>query len=488
MGSGSGFLKKVRSMDFYKKLPTDLVESSLLGGTLSIAASLFIAFLLVAEFRSYMRSDTESIMVVDRSPHGEMLRINFNISFPALSCEYATLDVSDALGSKKLNLTKTVRKAPIDAESLAKVGYGVEDFKRPEPKYDEFPDFGDVDPYGEMDFLVPLDEASWDAHMNHYDVVIVNFFAPWCHWCQQLAPTWEAVTQVVHQKYPEADGRVRMAKVDCVATPDLCQKHQITAYPSIRIFIHGTDDVVDQVGRHNHLAYYGDRTTEALTLVADQAADAHGKKPHMHGIQNANSINQKGSGCNFSGMLLVKKVPGTLHFSARAPGHTIDYLSMNMSHHVHHLYFGNKPTKKNRMLLESKFPQYFESGWLDKMAGQAFIAENPGATYEHYLQTVLTTVEPTSSPKLKAARSINVYEYTAQSHAYDAEDHASVKVTYKMSPIQVIVSEKLKPFYHFITSVCAIAGGVFTVAGLMDSVGYNTARALKKKVDLGKQG
>jgi thiol-disulfide isomerase/thioredoxin len=187
----------------------DLVESSLLGGTLSIAASLFIAFLLVAEFRSYMRFDTESIMVVDRSPHGEMLRINFNISFPALSCEYATLDVSDALGSKKLNLTKTVRKAPIDAESLAKVGYGVEDFKRPEPKYDEFPDFGDADPYGEMDFLVPLDEASWDAHMNHYDVVIVNFFAPWCHWCQQLAPTWEAVTQVVHQKYPEADGRVR---------------------------------------------------------------------------------------------------------------------------------------------------------------------------------------------------------------------------------------------------------------------------------------
>lgn len=250
--------------------------------------------------------------------------------------------------------------------------------------------------------------------------------------------------------------RLRMAKVDCVATPDLCQKHQITAYPSIRIFIHGTDDVVDQVGRHNHLAYYGDRTTEALTLLADQAADAHGKKPHMHGIQNANSINQKGSGCNFSGMLLVKKVPGTLHFSARAPGHTIDYLSMNMSHHVHHLYFGNRPTKKNRMLLESKFPQYFESGWLDKMAGQAFIAENPGATYEHYLQTVLTTVEPTSSPKVKAARSINVYvsncraglshvvislpfftahfptfparyEYTAQSHAYDAEDHASVK-------------------------------------------------------------
>lgn len=181
----------------------DLVETSLLGGTLSIAASIFIGFLLIAEFRSYMRFESESVMVVDRSPHGEMLRVNFNISFPALSCEYATLDVSDALGSKKLNLTKTVRKAPIDAESLKKVGYGVEDFQRPEPKYDEF--FPDEDgdlPFDEADFAKPLDEASWDAHMNHYDVVIVNFFAPWCHWCQQLAPTWETVTQAVHQKYP----------------------------------------------------------------------------------------------------------------------------------------------------------------------------------------------------------------------------------------------------------------------------------------------
>ena len=285
-----------------------MVESSLLGGTLSIGASIFIAFLLIAEFRSYMRFESESVMVVDRSPHGEMLRVNFNISFPALSCEYATLDVSDALGSKKLNLTKTVRKAPIDAESLVKVGCGIEDFQRPEPKYDEFePGFDGDEPFDEADFAKPLDEASWDAHMNHYDVVIVNFFAPWCHWCQQLAPTWEAVTQVVHQKYPEADGRIRMAKVDCVANGALCQKHQITAFPSIRIFIHGTDDVVDSVGRHNHLAYYGDRTTEALTTLAEQAAEAHGKKPHMHGIQHANAINQKGSGCNFSGMLLVKK-------------------------------------------------------------------------------------------------------------------------------------------------------------------------------------
>lgn len=48
--------------------------------------------------------------------------------------------------------------------------------------------------------------------------VVVNFYAPWCPWCQRLEPTWEAVTQEVHNKYPDSDGRIRFAKV----SRDLC--------------------------------------------------------------------------------------------------------------------------------------------------------------------------------------------------------------------------------------------------------------------------
>jgi hypothetical protein len=83
-----------------------------------------------------MRVETKSDLIVDRSLHGELLRINFNISFPALSCEFATLDISDALGLKRLNLTKTVRKVPIDGESLRRSGAIMEDTKMKEPEYD----------------------------------------------------------------------------------------------------------------------------------------------------------------------------------------------------------------------------------------------------------------------------------------------------------------------------------------------------------------
>lgn len=72
-----------------------------------------------------------------------------------------------------------------------------------------------------------------------------------------------------------------------------------------------------------------------------------------------------------------------------------------------------------------------------------------------------------------------------QSHTYDAEDHAAAKFTYRMSPVQIVVSETTKPFYAFVTSICAIIGGVFTIAGILDGMVWQVNK-ISKKVELGK--
>ena len=74
------------------------------------------------------------------------------------------------------------------------------------------------------------------------------------------------------------------------------------------------------------------------------------------------------------------------------------------------------------------------------------------------------------------------------SHSYVAEGAAApaAKFSHDMSPIQIVVTERRKAFYHFVTSTCAVVGGVFTVAGILDSVVHGARVALKKKVDLGK--
>lgn len=268
------FLSRLKSVDFYKKLPSDLSEATLTGAWISILAAVMIASLLGLELFDFMSTKTHTEMVVDRSRQGELLRINFNISFPALSCEFATLDVSDALGTKRLNLTKTVRKTPIDPNMIV-TGRGGEDRQMPEPKYDD-----DVSQFQNVDITQPLRAANFDMTVRHYPIVIVNFYAPWCPWCQRLEPAWEAATKEIHDRYPESDRRIRLAKVDCTKEQALCRVHAVAGFPSIRIYRSGHDDIYVQ-GFHEHEGYVGDRTKEALVGFAESLVPSAGN-PHAY--------------------------------------------------------------------------------------------------------------------------------------------------------------------------------------------------------------
>lgn len=64
--------------------------------------------------------------------------------------------------------------------------------------------------------------------------------------------------------------------------------------------------------------------------------------------------------------------------------------------------------------------------------------------------------------------------------------HTGIFFMYDLSPMMVQLTEHRRSFAHFLTGVCAIVGGVFTVAGMLDGMLYHSARALRKKIDLGK--
>lgn len=79
-----------------------------------------------------------------------------------------------------------------------------------------------------VDISVPLSAAEFQNTLNHYPIVVINFYAPWCHWCQRLEPTWEAATKAVHDKYPDvSDGRIRFAKVMTESLMVFCSKHSV---------------------------------------------------------------------------------------------------------------------------------------------------------------------------------------------------------------------------------------------------------------------
>ena len=106
---------KLKNVDFYRKIPKDMTEGTIPGSVISLVASVVIGMLLISEISTYITPAFNTRVVVDRSLDGDLMRINFNVSFPALSCEFASVDVGDAMGLNRYNLTKTVFKRPIDS-------------------------------------------------------------------------------------------------------------------------------------------------------------------------------------------------------------------------------------------------------------------------------------------------------------------------------------------------------------------------------------
>jgi hypothetical protein len=80
-----------------------------------------------------------------------------------------------------------------------------------------------------------------------------------------------------------------------------------------------------------------------------------------------------------------------------------------------------------------------------------------------------------------------VTEHVTNIKAREGHGLPGVFIFYEMSPIKVIMSEERKSFLHFITQLCAIIGGVFTVAGLVDRILYSSLVQMEK-VQLGKLG
>ncbi len=108
--------------------------------------------------------------------------------------------------------------------------------------------------------------------------------------------------------------------------------------------------------------------------------------------------------------------------------------------------------------------------------------DSKAVSYRYFLKIVPTTYEYLDGRVVN-----NTYQYSVTRSAkvltqqsFGSSQMPGIFVTYELSPIMIKYIEKSKSFSHFLTSCCAIIGGLFTIAGMLDGFTFKYYNMYKK--------
>jgi hypothetical protein len=176
-------------------------------------------------------------------------------------------------------------------------------------------------------------------------------------------------------------------------------------------------------------------------------------------------------GCRLSGRLAVNKVAGNFHIAMgethqRGAGHIHQFnpsaiANYNVTHTINALSFGEP------------FP-----GQLNPLDRVFKAPEEGSAVYMYYVKVIPTQYQGSAAGRAGAAAGgLSTYQYSVSSQMRPAVLHGvrqnvlpGLFFVYELAPYLVTVTEARGSFLHFLTGLCAILGGVLTLARLADTL------------------
>ncbi|KAI9552295.1 hypothetical protein GHT06_022659 [Daphnia sinensis] len=374
---GSAF----KTIDAYPKTLEDFTIKTATGAIVTVFSSLIMVFLFVIEFQDFLSVSVLEQLYVDTTRIPNM-KINFDVTFPKISCSYLSVDAVDSSGEQQLGVEHNIFKQRLSLSGEA---------------------------------LQAAELESINKSHNQTQTTTEDTAIKPCNSCYG-------------------------AKEGCC---DTCAE-------------------VREAYRQKNWAFRPDEFEQCR---------------NEKNLTRDDSVFKEG--CQIYGYLEVNRVSGSFHI---APGksYAINHVHVhdvqpyssedfNVTHYINSLSFGSSLMGK-----------------ANPLDGFITAADKGAMMFQYYIKVV-----PTWYVKLDGEE-FHTNQYSVTRHqkvvsSFGGENGVpGVFFTYEMSPLQISYKESKRSIGHFVTDVCTIIGGVFTVAGIIDSLLYRSSKILQQKLQLGK--
>ncbi|CAF2084821.1 BnaA06g15500D [Brassica napus] len=146
------------------------------------------------------------------------------------------------------------------------------------------------------EFVLTLDHTNFTETINKHDFIVVEFYAPWCGHCKQLAPEYEKAASELSSHVPP----VVLAKIDASeeTNKEFATKYSVQGFPTIKILRNGgktvqeyngpreADGIVTYLKKQSGPASFEIKSADAAAeVVGDKNVVAVGVFPKLSGAE-----------------------------------------------------------------------------------------------------------------------------------------------------------------------------------------------------------
>lgn len=157
--------------------------------------------------------------------------------------------------------------------------------------------------------VIELTDANFDdLVLNSDDMWLVEFFAPWCGHCKNLAPHWKSAAS-------ELKGKVKLGALDATVHTSMASRFNVRGYPTIKYFPAGKKSRQGE-------EYDGGRTSSDIVMWASSKLAENVPPPEVHQITSGKVLEDS---CTGNQLCIISVLPHILDCQSKCRN---DYLKV----------------------------------------------------------------------------------------------------------------------------------------------------------------